>query len=184
LNRRPYIRLFRSHLNTTVLVVNIGVETIVFDSQRTRGFEAFFDGKATEKWHILANVTTQDPVTTDNPQGMTSLGNHPQGAPANMANLRSTYDFSANGIRGFKVGAGLNYLAKTFSDITNVNSIPSFVVGNATLNYSRQDWTFKINVDNFTDRRYFTAANAAGAYVGNPVSVYGGIKWNLGSHQR
>jgi iron complex outermembrane receptor protein len=82
------------------------------------------------------------------------------------------------------VAGGLNYMAKTFSDITNLNSIPSFVIGNATLNYSRQDWTFKINVDNFTDRRYFTAANAAGAYVGKPVSVYGGIKWNLGSHQR
>ena len=173
-----------SRNNVATLVTINGVETIVFDSQRTRGFEASFDGKATEKWHILANVTTQDAVITDNPQGITSLGNHPQGAPANMANLWSTYDFSANGIRGFKVGAGLNYMAKTFSDITNLNSIPSFVIGNATLNYSRQDWTFKVNVDNFTDRRYFTAANAAGAYVGKPVSVYGGIKWNLGSHQR
>jgi iron complex outermembrane receptor protein len=173
-----------SRNNVATLVTINGVETIVFDSQRTRGFEASFDGKATEKWHVLANLTTQDAVITDNPQGIASLGNHPQGAPANMANLWSTYDFSANGICGFKVGAGLNYMARTFSDITNVNSIPSFVIGNATLNYSRQDWTFKINVDNFTDRRYFTAANAAGAYVGNPVSVYGGIKWNLGSHQR
>jgi iron complex outermembrane receptor protein len=170
-----------SRNNVATLVTINGVETIVFDSQRTRGFEASFDGKATERWHVLANVTTQDAVITDNPQGVTSVGNHPQGAPANMANVWSTYDFSKNGVRGFKVGAGLNYMAKTFSDITNVNSIPSFVIGNATLNYSRQDWSFKINVDNFTDRRYFTAANAAGAYVGNPVSVYGGITWKLGS---
>lgn len=169
----------RNHV-ATLVTIN-GVETIVFDSQRTRGFEASFDGKATERWHILANVTTQDAVITDNPQGVTSVGKHPQGAPANMANLWSTYDFSANGVRGFKVGAGLNYMAKTFSDITNVNSIPPFVIENATLNYSREDWSFKINMDNFTDRRYFTAANAAGAYVGNPVSVYGGITWKLGS---
>ena len=172
-----------SRNNVATLVTINGVETIVFDSQRTRGFEASFDGKATEQWHILANVTTQDAVITDNPQGVTSVGNHPQGAPANMANLWSTYDFSMAGIRGFKVGAGLNYLAKTYSDITNANFIPSFVIGNAAFSYEREAWGFHLNVDNFTDRRYFVAANAAGAYVGNPASVYGRVTWNPGSHK-
>ena len=168
--------------NVAALVTINGVETIVFDSQRSRGFEASFDGKATEQWHILANVTTQDAVITDNPQGVTSEGNHPQGAPGNMANLWSTYDFSTGGMRGFKVGAGANYMAKTYSDITNVNSIPSFVIGKAMLGYDRRTWNLALNVDNFADQRYFTAANAAGAYVGNPVSVYGTITWNPGSH--
>jgi iron complex outermembrane receptor protein len=122
-------------------------------------------------------------VTIDNPQGVTSVGNHPQGAPANMANLWSTYDFSMAGIRGFKVGAGLNYMAKSYSDITNVNSIPSFVIGNATFAFEKETWTFRLSVDNFTDRRYFVAANATGAYVGNPASVYGQVTLNLGAHK-
>jgi iron complex outermembrane recepter protein len=172
-----------SRNNVATLVTINGIETIVFDSQRTRGFEASFDGKATEQWHILANVTTQDAVITDNPQGIISVGNHPQGAPANMANLWSTYDFSAAGLRGFKVGAGVNYMAKSYSDITNVNSIPSFVIGSATVSYEREDWSFHLNVDNFTDRRYFVAANAAGAYVGNPAAVYGQVTWKLRSHK-
>lgn len=169
--------------NVATLVTINGIETIVFDSQRTRGFEASFDGKMTEQWHLLANVTYQNPVITDNPQGVTSQGNRPQGAPAHMANLWTTYDFSIDGIRGFKAGAGLNYTGRTFSDITNVNHIPSFVIGNATLGFDKSDWGFHLNVDNFTDLRYFTAANAAGAYVGNPVAVYGQITWNLGSHK-
>lgn len=169
--------------NVATLVTINSVETIVFDSQRTRGFEASFDGKATEQWHILANVTTQNAVIIDNPQGVTSVGNHPQGAPANMANLWSTYDFSMAGIRGFKVGAGLNYMAKSYSDITNVNSIPSFVIGNATFAFEKETWTFRLSVDNFTDRRYFVAANATGAYVGNPASVYGQVTLNLGAHK-
>jgi iron complex outermembrane recepter protein len=169
--------------NVATLVTINSLETIVFDSQRTRGFEASFDGKATEQWHILANVTTQDAVITDNPQGVTSVGNHPQGAPANMANLWSTYDFSMGGIRGFKVGAGLNYMAKTYSDITNANFIPSFVIGDAAFSFERAAWGFRLNVDNFTDRRYFVAANAAGAYVGNPASVYGQVTWNPGRHK-
>jgi iron complex outermembrane receptor protein len=83
----------------------------------------------------------------------------------------------------FKVGAGLNYMAKSYSDITNVNSIPSFVIGNATFAFEKEAWSFRLNVDNFTDRRYFTAANAAGAYVGNPASVYGQVTLNLGTHK-
>lgn len=170
--------------NVAALVTINGAETIVFDSQRTRGFETSFDGKATDQWHILANVTTQNAVITDNPQGVTSEGHHPQGAPANMANLWSTYDFSPSGIHGFNVGAGLNYMAKTYSDITNANFIPSYVIGNATLGYDRERWGLRVNVDNFTDRRYFAAANAAGAYVGNPVSVYGQVTWSLSPRTR
>jgi iron complex outermembrane receptor protein len=160
-----------------------GLEGVVFDSQRTRGFEASFDGKVTEQWHVLANTTYQNAIITDNPQGITSQGNHPQGAPAHIANLWSTYDFAKAGLRGFKVGGGLNYLGKTFSDITDVNSAPSYVIGNATISYDKSAWGFHLNVDNFTNRRYFVAANAAGAYVGNSASAYGGITWNLGSHK-
>jgi iron complex outermembrane recepter protein len=187
--------LFRNRVALTTAVFNIsrnnvaaaatigGIEAVVFDSQRTRGFEASIDAKVREHWHILANGTTQDAVITDNPQGITSVGAHPQGAPADIANLWSTYDFSVAGVRGFKVGAGFNYLAKTFSDLTNVNSAPSYVIGNATFSYEREAWGFHLNVDNFTNKRYFTAANAAGAYVGNPASVYGQITWNPGPHK-
>jgi iron complex outermembrane recepter protein len=171
----------RDHVAT--LVTLNGVETIVFDSQRTRGFEASFDGKVTEQWHLLANVTYQNPLITDNPQGITSVGNRPQGAPAHIANLWTTYDFSMAGLRGFKAGAGLNYLGKTFSDITNVNSIPSYVIGNANFGYDRPSWGLHIITNNFTNRRYFLAGNAAGAYVGNSAAVYGQVTWNLGSHQ-
>jgi outer membrane receptor for ferric coprogen and ferric-rhodotorulic acid len=57
----------------------------------------------------LANVTAQDPVITDNPQGVTSVGNRPQGAPAYLANLWTTYDFAIAGVPGFRIGGGLNY---------------------------------------------------------------------------
>ena len=184
--------LFRNSLALNIAAFNVtrnnvatlvGVETIVFDSQRTRGFEASVDGKVTEQWHVLANLTYQNPVITDNPQSITSVGNRPQGAPAHMGNLWSTYDFSMGGIRGFRAGAGLNHIGKNFSDITNVNHIPSSMIANATLGFDKSDWGLHLNVDNFTDRRYFLAANAAGAYVGNPAAVYGQVTWNLGSHK-
>jgi iron complex outermembrane recepter protein len=169
--------------NVATPVTLNGIEAVVFDAQRTKGFEASFDSKVTDRWNVLANVTYQDPVITDNPQGIASIGNRPQGAPAHMANLWSTYDFSIAGVSGFRVGAGLNYMGETFSDITNVNHIPSYVVGNAMFGYAKSAWSFDLNVDNFTDERYFLAANEAGAYVGNPIAVYARVSWNMCSHK-
>jgi iron complex outermembrane recepter protein len=168
----------RVTLNTAVFDVsrdNVAAlvgETVVFDSQRTKGYEASLDANVTDQWRILANFTSQNAVVTDNPQGITSVGNHPQGVPAYMANLWTTYRFSIAGVSGFIAGAGLNYRDKSFSDITNVNSIPAFVVGNALLGYEAKDWGISLNVKNFTNQRYYVAANAAGAFVGEPLSAF------------
>ena len=71
-----------SRNNVASAVTLNGVESVVFDSQRTKGVEAALDTKLNDQWHVLANVTYQDAIITDNPQGITSVGNHPQGAPA------------------------------------------------------------------------------------------------------
>lgn len=155
----------------TALTIN-GVETVVYDSQRTKGGEVALDTKVTDQWHILANATAQNAVVTDNPQGITSIGNHPQGVPAYMANLWSTYDFSIAGIHGFQVGAGLNYRSATFSDITNLNSVPSYLIANAAFSYETPTWAVALNVKNITNERYFVAPNAAGAFVGEPLSAF------------
>ncbi|MEJ1977959.1 MAG: TonB-dependent receptor [Acetobacteraceae bacterium] len=161
--------------NVAALTTINDIESVVFDSQRTRGWEASIDTKVTEQWHVLANATAQDAVITDNPQGITSVGKRPQGAPATMANLWTTYDFSIKDVPGFRVGAGLNYRDKTFSDITNVNSVPSFVIVNAALSYQGRGWGAALNLKNITNQRYFIAANAAGALVGDPFSAFASV---------
>jgi iron complex outermembrane receptor protein len=149
-----------------------GIETVVFDSQRTRGYEASLDASVTDQWHVLANFTAQNAVITDNPQGISSVGNHPQSVPAYMANLWTTYKFSIAGKPGFMVGAGLNYRDKSYSDITNVNSIPAFVVANALFSYEADTWGVALNVKNFTNQRYYVEANAAGAVLGEPLGAF------------
>jgi iron complex outermembrane recepter protein len=149
-----------------------GIETVVFDSQKTKGIEGSVDAKLTERWHFLANATLQNAFITNNPQGVTSIGHHPQGVPTRMANLWTTYDFAIMGEPGFEVGAGLNYEDKTYSDITNQNSVPSFVIGNLEFAYQTPVWGVALNIKNVTDERYFVAANGAGGYVGNPLTAY------------
>jgi iron complex outermembrane recepter protein len=156
-----------------------GIESVVFDSQKTKGAEASVDAAITPRWHVLANFTAQDAKITDNPQGIASVGNVPQGAPSYIANLWTSYDFSIDGIPGFHVGAGANYVSKTFSDITNVNSIPSYVIFNAAAGYETPHWGVDLNVHNLTDRRYFVAANGAGAFVGESLSAFVNLHANF-----
>ncbi|WP_233833639.1 TonB-dependent receptor [Paraburkholderia sp. ZP32-5] len=158
--------------NVATLTTINGVESVVFDGQKTKGAEASLDASITPQWHLTANFTAQDPKITDNPQALASVGNRPQGAPAFIGNLWTTYDFSIAGVPGFHVGAGVNYAAKSYSDATNVNSIPSYVIANAAFGYETSRWGVDLNVHNLTDRRYFIAANAAGAYVGESLSAF------------
>ncbi|HTJ92083.1 MAG TPA: TonB-dependent receptor, partial [Pararobbsia sp.] len=165
--------------NVATLTTINGEEAVVFDGQKTKGAEASLDASITPRWHLTANFTAQDPQITDNPQALASVGNRPQGAPAFIGNLWTTYDFSIAGVPGFHVGAGINYAAKSYSDATNVNSIPSYVIANAAFGYETSRWGVDLNVHNLTDRRYFIAANAAGAYVGESLSAFVNVHANF-----
>ena len=158
--------------NVASVVTLNSVETVVFDSQKTKGEEASLDAALTDQWHVTANATHQNAVITDNPQGVTSVGNHPQGAPDFLANLWTTYSFQVAGLPGFRVGAGVNHQDKSYSDITNVNSIPAYTIVNALVGYGTPVWGIDLNLHNLTDRQYFVAANGAGAFVGEPRSAF------------
>ncbi len=168
-----------SRKNVAALETVNDIESVVFDSQRTRGIEVSLDTQITDHWHVLANATAQDAVVTDNPQGISSVGKHPQGAPAYLGNVWTTYDFSIHDVPGFHVGGGFNYESKSYSDLTNTNSIPAFVIANASLGYDAPRWGIDLNIHNFTNQRYFIAANAAGAYVGEPLSAFVNLHANF-----
>jgi len=156
----------------TLFTNSLGQETIVFDSQLTNGAEASLDAAITSQWHLLANATVQNAVVTGAPQAPATVGNHPQGVPEHMANLWSTYKFSIGGVSGFQVGAGVNYRDKTWSDTTNVNSVPAYVIGNAMFGWENTNWGVTLNVKNITNERYFVAANGAGGFVGEGLSAF------------
>jgi iron complex outermembrane recepter protein len=174
-------RIYRNNVATTFTDSN-GNEAVAFDAYRVDGVEASLDAKVTDQWHVLANATAMDPVVTASPQTAvqsTVLGHVPQGVPRYLANLWTTYDFAIAGIHGFQVGAGINYQGRTYSDNTNVNSIPPATILNAETSYLSPTWDVILNVKNLTNAHYFIAANAAGAYVGNPLSAFLTIRYHM-----
>ena len=54
----------------------------------------------------------------------------PQGVPAYMANLWTTYQFRLFGRAGFHAGAGVNYMSRTTNGFANgYDWAPAYVIG-------------------------------------------------------
>ncbi len=153
-------------------VFTIVGDSFVFNDQKTQGFEADAQISVTPEWKILANATIQKAVLTDNPSAPAATGNLPIGVPRYMANLWSTYDLSALGLPGLKIGAGMTYRDRIFADALNTISVPAFAIFDATLTYARPTWDVSVGIKNIANTLYFINANGAGAFVGDPRAVF------------
>jgi iron complex outermembrane receptor protein len=152
-----------------------GVTTIVFSNQHTTGVEADLELKPIDRWKILANMTIQNAVLTDNPSVPTATGNIPQGVPRHLYNLWSTYDFKIGNIDGFRVGAGLRGRDTIFADAANTFAVPGYLVGDAMVGYTQDKWELAFYVKNITNKTYFVTANGSGGYVGDARSYFGKV---------
>ena len=76
------------------------------------------------------------------------------GAPENVANFWTTYTFQ-NQLKGLGVGAGANYVDKSYMAEDNVFYIPSYTTYNATVFYDQQTWRVGVKFNNVTDKKYW-----------------------------
>jgi iron complex outermembrane receptor protein len=155
-------------------------DVLFFNDQETYGVEADLDWSITPQWRLTANANGQQARLTDNPSSPSSTGKRPVGVPAASAHLFTTYDFPIAGIDGFRIGGGLNYRDKFYGNTLNTNAVPDYVTEDAVASYSHDHLTISLGVKNLTNATYFVAANGAGAFVGDPLTVYGSISWRLG----
>jgi len=150
-----------------------GNDQLAFDSQRTRGAEASFDADLTDNWHVYANFTAEHARITYSPDTPGAVGTAPQGVPAYMANLWTTYRFSLFGRTGFHAGAGINYMSRMSNGYANgYDWAPASLIENLQFGYSEHHWGIDLNIDNVTNQRYYIATNVVGAYLGAPLAAY------------
>jgi iron complex outermembrane recepter protein len=160
--------LFRSNVFTE----NTTTNTIAFNAQQSRGVDADLQVAITPQWKLLANAIAQKAVLTAVPLTPSQVGNWPVGVPQYIFNLWTTYDFEIAGIHGFRVGGGLSYNSKTFANTANTSWIPDSTVINAMFGYYAAHWDAQIGIKNIANVEYFTIAQSAGGYVGEPRSYY------------
>ena len=150
-------------LNAMGLTENIG-------QTRTDGFELTANGKLTELWNVSAGYTylngqqiaagmvnsgtTAQPIYTSNPANGKQI---PQLAK-HSATLWSTYNI----LPKLTIGGGAFYSDKVYGNTTNTKWVPSYVRYDAMARYAvDQHLDLQLNVNNLTDKRYFSKAYAS-----------------------
>jgi iron complex outermembrane recepter protein len=163
---------------TNVFTENTVTGQVAFNAQKSYGFDADLQMLITPQWTVLANMISQTARLTAVPLTPAQVGNWPVGVPAHIYNIWSTYDFAIAGIKGFRVGAGLSYNGATFGTTADNVWIPSSTVADAMFGYYANNWDAQIGVKNITNVTYFTTAQSAGGYVGQPRTFYAKAAWH------
>ena len=167
-------------LRNNVFTENTAVvpPTVEFNAQTSKGVDADLQLQIAPQWKLLANMISQTAKLTAVPVTPSQVGNWPVGVPAHIYNVWSTYDFAIASINGFRVGAGLSYNSLTYGNTANTVWIPTSTVADAMFGYSAAHWDAQLGVKNIANVTYFTTAESAGGYVGQPRTYYAKADWH------
>lgn len=129
---------------------------------QSKGFEIDVTAKPAEGLSIIAGYSHNNSTVLQGDEGNIWLetGRRPVNAgPSDLVNAWATYTFTSGSLRGFGLGFGGNYSSELNildSEITGTFTVPAYTVVNTTLFYNASDFRVAINVNNVTDKQYFT----------------------------
>ena len=128
--------------------------------ERVRGFEVDVNGYLTEELEITAGYTHLQSETVASTDAA-SVGAPLLNTAPNQANTWLVYEFR----QPFKVGAGVNYLARRAADVDNTAHVPGYVTFDAMAQYRvAKGLAIQVNGYNLANRYYF-----ANSYFSSPV---------------
>lgn len=165
--------LFSDRLNATVSVYDIRVENVVTADPtnirnslqggeiESKGFEIDINARPVNGLSIIAGFAYNDSkvIKGDDANVWLETGRRPiSSGPKTMANLWASYEFSGK-LRGLGLGFGGNYSSELLildSKVTGTFAIPSYTVLNAAVFYTAGKFRLGLNLNNFTNKEYYT----------------------------
>ncbi|MEB3768209.1 TonB-dependent siderophore receptor [Acinetobacter sp. MD2] len=166
LNKRANITaaIFRTEKQNTRITDSAGFISNVGDSQ-VDGFEIGLNGHITDKWEVAAGYSYLDSELKS--AGYSRGAAIPTGGPIpyvakNSATLWSTYKV----LPKLTLGAGAQYKDDVYVNSGSATAtpkyLPAYTIYNAMAKYNVNDnVNLQLNINNITDKRYFTSAHAA-----------------------
>ena len=141
----------------------------------SRGIELDVAGEITNGWNIIGSLFFNDASISegdeDNPEGDTLIN-----SPGSGASLWTTYEVQTGDLQGLGFGAGLFYVGDREAQIPNDFVLPSYIRGDASVFYSRNNWKFQLNFQNLFNTSYFESAqNTSLIFPSAPFTVVGGV---------
>jgi iron complex outermembrane receptor protein len=82
--------------------------------------------------------------------------------PAQFGSLWVKYTIPTGSMKGFGIGGGARYTGYNYADTANTFRVPSFVVGDAVIDYTWNHYRFALNVTNLLNQDAFGCFDRAG----------------------
>ncbi|GAA4320084.1 TonB-dependent siderophore receptor [Mucilaginibacter gynuensis] len=144
----------------------------------SKGVEFDVNGNILPNLNMFANYAYTDArITKDNNPVLVGIRN--SGAVKHTANLFGRYSFTHGAVKGFSLGAGMQYSGQisgglNYNDMTFAGYLPSYTLFDASAGYTYKKMSVNVNVYNLTNKRY-----ASGGYR----SVGDDWNYNVGTPQ-
>jgi iron complex outermembrane receptor protein len=122
------------------------------DATKNKGVEFELKTTLARDFDLIANYTyiDVDHKLTDTPR--------------NQVSVWGKYRFSIAGVPGFSAGAGVRYMSG-FRDVEGAGAgpyVPSVALLDLMLAYESAKWRYALNINNATDKTYFSTCLARG----------------------
>jgi len=122
-----------------------------------RGLEFTATGKLTENLTLVGGFTLLDAESNNQKIDTDIEGKTPKGVAETMAKLYGEYTIAA--VPGLVINGGFNYTGDFYGDAANTDDLDGYTLvdigARYTLDIAQQDLTFRLNVNNLTDHRYW-----------------------------
>ncbi|KRE09967.1 energy transducer TonB [Bosea sp. Root381] len=141
--------------------------------QRVRGLEFSAFGQLTSQLRVLGGMTLLDGELTRT-AAAGNIGNAPIGAPRIQLNLGAEWDMPW--VKGLTLNAAIIHTGKQFVDAANTQALPDWTRLDLGLRYatefSGRKTTFRANVMNVTDAKYWAGAASFGTFTQGAPRTY------------
>jgi iron complex outermembrane receptor protein len=138
--------------------------------ERSRGVELEVGGSPVPGLEVTANYAYNNAIVTEAAQAENE-GDVKENAPHHMGGIWSTYTIGSGVLKGLGFGAGANFVTErnTFEESLQ---LPGYVVTDASVFYTVNNFKITASVDNVLDETYWTGGyNYGRIYPGTPRKV-------------
>ncbi len=129
-------------------------------SAESKGFEAEISGSLSAGLDLTAGYTFSNAEYLPHASSEVNAvaGKQVSFAPKNMVNVWLNYELQASVFKGLSIGAGGNYMDKTFTNSANSYVMPAYTLVDAAIGYRVGRVSLRLNINNILNEKYYANA--------------------------